>query len=235
MDLLLHLIHKNKIDIYDIPIVEITDQYMAMINDAEDVDLDAMSDFLLMASTLLDIKCRMLLPKEKNEEGEEIDPREELIKQLLAYKVYKCMAQELRDMENDGKTLFTRKKTLPEAVHAYEAPVDLDSLLEDVTLKKLNRIFKDIMKRKESKRDPIRSDFGTIEKEEVTLKDKLTYVEQYASLHEYFSFRELLNCQKSRNHIIVTFLAVLELIKMGELSVSQTGIGEEIYITSQIA
>ena len=97
LDLLLHLIDKNKIDIYDIPIVEITDQYLEYIHHMEREDLDIMSEFMVMAATLLDIKCRMLLPKEVNEEGEEEDPRAELVQQLLEYKMYKYMSYELRD------------------------------------------------------------------------------------------------------------------------------------------
>ena len=92
LDLLLHLIEKNKIDIYDIPIVQITDQYMEYLHSLPAEDLSAMSEFLVMAATLLDIKCRMLLPKETNEEGEEEDPRDELVQKLLEYKMYKYMA-----------------------------------------------------------------------------------------------------------------------------------------------
>ena len=95
LDLLLHLIDKNKIDIYDIPIVEITDQYMEYIHAMEKEDLGVMSEFMVMAATLLDIKCRMLLPKEVNEDGEEEDPRAELVQKLLEYKMYKYMSYEL--------------------------------------------------------------------------------------------------------------------------------------------
>ena len=102
LDLLLHLIEKNKIDIYDIPIVEITNQYMEYIKAMQKEDLNIMSEFLVMAATLLDIKCRMLLPKEVNEEGEEEDPRQELVEQLLEYKMYKFMSYELKDRELDG-------------------------------------------------------------------------------------------------------------------------------------
>ena len=90
LDLLLHLIDKNKVDIYDIPIADITDQYMEYVRQMEEEDMDVMSEFLVMAATLLDIKCRMLLPKEVNEEGEE-DPRAELVQKLLEYKMYKYM------------------------------------------------------------------------------------------------------------------------------------------------
>ena len=87
LDLLLHLIEKNKIDIYDIPIVEITDQYMEYLHSMEKEELRTMSEFMVMAATLLDIKCKMLLPKEINDEGEEEDPREELVQKLLEYKI----------------------------------------------------------------------------------------------------------------------------------------------------
>jgi len=97
LDLLLHLIDKNKIDIYDIPIVEITQQYLEYIRQMETEDMNVMSEFLLMAATLLDIKCQMLLPKEVNEDGEEEDPRAELVQKLLEYKMYKYMSFELRD------------------------------------------------------------------------------------------------------------------------------------------
>ena len=87
LDLLLHLIEKNKIDIYDIPIAEITDQYMEYVNQMKTADLDTMSDFLLVAAQLINIKSRMLLPKEEKENGEEIDPREDLVKRLIEYKM----------------------------------------------------------------------------------------------------------------------------------------------------
>ena len=107
LDLLLHLIDKNKVDIYDIPIVEITEQYLDYIRQMEQSDMNIMSEFLVMAATLLDIKCRMLLPKEVNEEGEEEDPRAELVEKLLEYKMYKYMSYELKDRQIDaGRNLF---------------------------------------------------------------------------------------------------------------------------------
>ena len=95
LDLLLHLIEKNKVDIYDIPIAEITDQYLEYVRAMEREDMDVTSEFMLMAATLLDIKCRMLLPREKNEEGEEEDPRAELVQQLLEHKEYRFKAMKL--------------------------------------------------------------------------------------------------------------------------------------------
>lgn len=142
LDLLLHLIDKNKIDIYDIPIVEITNQYMDYIKAMEREDLNVMSEFLVMAATLLDIKCKMLLPKEITEDGEEEDPRQELVEQLLQYKMYKYMSYELRDRELDGGRTMYKDPTIPEEVMNYVEPVDLDELLGDLTLATLNRVFR---------------------------------------------------------------------------------------------
>ncbi|MEF9945870.1 MAG: segregation/condensation protein A [Lachnospiraceae bacterium] len=234
LDLLLHLIDKNKIDIYDIPIVEITNQYMTYIRGMQAEDLNVMSEFLLMAATLLDIKCRMLLPKEVNEEGEEEDPRQELVEQLLQYKMYKYMSYELRDRQMEGERLLYKEATIPKEVAEYVEPVNLDELLGDLTLTKINGIFKDIMKRQTDKIDPVRSKFGTIEKEEVNLPEKLSFVEEYAMTHKRFSFRALLEKQSSKMQIVVTFLAVLELMKMGTLFVEQEDTFEDIIITSQV-
>ena len=234
LDLLLHLIDKNKIDIYDIPIVEITNQYMEYIDAMEKEDLNIMSEFLLMAATLLDIKCKMLLPKEENEDGEEEDPRQELVEQLLEYKLYKYMAYELKDRQTDSEYIMYKDATVPEEVLKYEEPVDMDTLLGDLTLAKLNVIFQDVMKRQVNKIDPVRSKFGKIQKEEVTLPDKLEYVTEYARNHQKFSFRELLNKQSSKTQIVVTFLAILQLMKEGTISIEQDQPFDDILITSQI-
>lgn len=234
LDLLLHLIDKNKIDIYDIPIVEITNQYMEYIREMEKDDMNIMSEFLLMAATLLDIKCRMLLPAEVNEEGEEQDPRAELVEQLLQYKMYKYMSYELRDRQLDGERVMYKEMTLPDDVKQYQPPVDLDELLDGVSLAKLNEIFKDVMKRQNDKIDPVRSTFGKIEKEEITVEDKMEYLNSYIQKHRQFSFRDLLVKQKSRMHTVVTFLAILELMKMGTISVVQENIFDDIIITSMV-
>lgn len=235
LDLLLHLIDKNKIDIYDIPIVEITNQYMEYIKAMEKEDLNVMSEFLVMAATLLDIKCKMLLPKEVNEDGEEEDPRQELVEQLLEYKMYKYMSYELKDRELESERVMYKTPTIPQEVMEYEQPVNLDELLEDLTLQKLNHIFKDVMKRQVDKIDPVRSKFGKIEKEEVTVSDKLVFVTDYARGHKKFSFRTLLTKQSSKTQIVVTFLALLQLMKEGVLYIEpQEQPFDDIRITSNI-
>ena len=233
LDLLLHLIDKNKIDIYDIPIVEITNQYMDYIKAMEKEDLNIMSEFLVMAATLLDIKCRMLLPKEVNEEGEEEDPRQELVAQLLEYKMYKYMSYELRDRQVEGEQVMYKRPTVPDEVREYEEPVNLDELLGELTLSKLHKIFRDVMKRRADKIDPVRSKFGKIEKEEVTLPDKLSYVTEYAKGHRRFGFRELLEKQGSKIQIVVTFLAILQLMKEGVIAIEQEHPFDEIMIQSK--
>lgn len=235
LDLLLHLLEKNKVNIYDIPIVEITSQYMGYIEEMKRQDLNVMSEFLVMAATLIDIKSKMLLPKDPKQEEEEEDPRAELVQQLLEYKMYKCMAFELKDRQIDAEKIMYKAPTIPKEVMAYEEPVDLQELMSDVTLARLNEIYKSIMKKQADKIDPVRSKFGKIEKEEVSLEDKMVYLEEYAMNHEYFSFRNLLEAQAGKIEIIVTFLAILELMKTGKIIISQEYIFDDIKIKSKIA
>lgn len=236
LDLLLHLLEKNKVNIYDIPIVEITEQYMEYIREMKRQDLNIMSEFLVMAATLLDIKSKMLLPRREETEQEEAeDPRAELVQQLLEYKMYKCISYELKDRQMDAERIMFKEPTIPEEVAAYEEPVNLEELVGDVTLKKLNQIFQSVIAKQEDKIDPIRSKFGKIEKEEVSLNDKMLYIEAYAMQHKKFSFRNLLEAQCSKMEVIVTFLAVLELMKTGKISIYQENTFDDIEIESKPA
>lgn len=233
LDLLLHLIEKNKVDIYDIPIVEITAQYLEYIKAMETEDMNVMSEFLVMAATLLEIKCRMLLPKEVDEEGEEIDPRAELVQKLLEYKMYKYMSYELKDRQVDAARTLFREKSLPREVADYRPPIDMKELLGDADLAKLQSLFKMVMKRQEDKIDPVRSQFGNIEKDEVDMDAKTDYVERFLQVHKTFSFRELLEKQRSKMEIIVTFLVILEMMKLGKISIAQENTFDDIIITSK--
>lgn len=230
LDLLLHLIEKNKVNIYDIPIAMITDQYLEYVKHMEEESLDVVSEFLVMAATLLDIKARMLLPKEVNEEGEEEDPRAELVARLLEYKTYKYMSLELKDMELDAEKIFYKPPTIPKEVEKYEQPVDLDKLLDGVTLAKLQQIFQSVMKRQKDKIDPVRSTFGTIKKEPVSLEQKIAAVMGYARKHRKFSFRGMLSKQKDRTEVVVTFLALLELMKVGKIHLTQENLFDDMMI-----
>lgn len=230
LDLLLHLIEKNKIDIYDIPIALITEQYMDYLKEMEKQDLDNMSEFLVMAATLLKIKSRMLLPQEETEEEEPEDPRQELVERLLEYKMYKYMSLELRDRQMDADKMMFKKSTLPPEVADFKEEINLEELLGDLTLSKLNDIFRSVMKKQVDKIDPVRSKFGKIEKEEVNLSQKMRYVQEYGLANKKFSFRRLLEEQHDKMDIIVTFLCILELMKMGRISIVQEEIFDDIFI-----
>ncbi|MCI8505035.1 MAG: segregation/condensation protein A [Lachnospiraceae bacterium] len=228
LDLLLHLIDKNKVNIYDIPIAQITNQYMEYVQAMDKEDLDLVSDFLVMAATLLDIKSRMLLPAEAGEDGEEEDPRQELVERLLEYKMYKYMAGELKDRQQDAGRLFFKPETIPEEVAKYRPPVDLNELLSGLTLVKLNDIFQTVLKRQEDKIDPVRSKFGRIEREPFRVSDKIMQIVGMAAKSGRMSLSGLLKAQTDRIELVVTFLAVLELMKMG--SVTLTDEGEDLIL-----
>ena len=148
---------------------------------------------------------------------------------------YKYMSYELKDRELESERVMYKTPTIPQEVMEYEQPVNLDELLEDLTLQKLNHIFKDVMKRQVDKIDPVRSKFGKIEKEEVTVSDKLVFVTDYAREHKKFSFRTLLTKQSSKTQIVVTFLALLQLMKEGVLYIEpQEQPFDDIRITSNI-
>lgn len=230
LDLLLHLIEKNKIDIYDIPIALITEQYMEYLKAMEKQDLDNMSEFLVMAATLLKIKSRMLLPQEETEEEEQEDPRQELVERLLEYKMYKFMSLELRDRHTDADKMMFKKSTLPPEVADFKEEINLEELIGDLTLSKLNDIFHSVMKKQVDKIDPVRSQFGKIEKEEVNLSKKMRYVQEYGLANKKFSFRKLLEEQHDKMDLIVTFLCILELMKMGRISIIQEEIFDDIFI-----
>ena len=231
LDLLLHLIEKNKVNIYDIPIVEITEQYLDYVNHMEKEDLNVVIEFLVMAATLLDIKARMLLPAEVDEEtGEEMDPRAELVARLLEYKKFKYMALALQDREDGAGLHFYKNPTIPREVARYEPPVDLDKLLGDLTLARLQEIFHQVMRRQEDKIDRVRSNFGVIRKEPVSLEEKIGSVMAYARKHRSFSFRQMLESQADRIEIVVTFLAILELMKIGKINLVQEHIFDDMQI-----
>ncbi len=232
LDLLLHLIEKNKVDIYDIPIVLITEQYLDYIQKLDTKDMDVMSEFLVMAATLIRIKSKMLLPPDETEEDEELeDPRQELVQRLLEYKMFKYASYELKDRQIDAGKMVFKKPTIPDEISNYQEEVDLDDLLSDVTMTRLQSIFHSVIKKQIDKVDPIRSKFGEIEKEELNLEDHMIFMEEYAMLHGTFSFRKLLENGKGKTYVIVTFLGVLEMMKVGLLKIVQDNIFDDIMIT----
>lgn len=232
LDLLLHLIDKNKFNIFDIPIVEITEQYLEYVNQMQEADLDVMSEFLVMAATLISIKAKMLLPREEEKEEEEEDPRAELVRRLLEYKMYKYASYELKDMELDAQKAYYKNPSIPQEIKDYKEEIDPADVIGDVTLAKLNEIFNQVMRRTVDRVDPIRSKFGTIEKEEVRIEDKMEEIKTNIRGLKGINFRTLLEVQASRINIIVTFLAILELMKVGDITIKQDTIFGEIIIDS---
>ncbi len=232
LDLLLHLIEKNKVDIYDIPIVTITEQYLAYVSEMQEQDMDVMSEFLVMAGMLLQIKSKMLLPREETEEEEEEDPRAELVRRLLEYKMYKYAALELKDMELDASHNLYKKPTIPKEVEEYREEVDPAELVDGLTLSKLNDIFQSIMRKQVDKIDPIRSKFGTIEKEEINIEDRMVQIREEVRGLKGINFRTLLETQPTRMNIIITFMSILELMKVGAITIRQEETFGEIVIDS---
>ena len=209
LDLLLKLIEKNKVSIFDIPIEVITDQYLDYVRRMEFQDLDLLSDFLVMAATLLDIKSRMLLPAEEEEEEEEGDPRADLVQRLLEYKMYKYISRELEEYEEKAERVFYREPRIPKEVAKYEPPVNLDEVLAGLTKDQLHAIFKAVMRRSAMRIDPVRSGFGT---------------------RRHFSFRQVIREKHDRVHVVVAFLAVLELMKIGKIRLTQESLFDDMNI-----
>ena len=234
LDLLLHLIEKNKINIYDIPIAVITDQYMEYVKQMDRQVMETASEFLVMAATLLEIKAKMLLPPEEDETGEEVDPRAELVERLLEHKMYRELAEELKQKQQDASCCFFREPDIPAEVACYQEPVDLSELLNGVTLSRLQDIFAMVMKKAEDKIDPVRSRFGKIEREPVKVSDKIGQIVHTCKSEKRFSFRSLLERQTDRFEIVVTFLAVLELIKIGWITLNQEELFGDIIIEASL-
>ena len=223
-DLLLHLIEKNEVNIYDIPIAEITRQYLDYLTAMQELDLEIASEFLVMAANLLSIKAKMLLPKVPKEEGEEdgLDARSQLVQDLLEYKHFKEMAN-LLESRNLAQNLLYPRGDMEEV---YLALFEPDNPLDGKKLEDLQLAFANICKRL-SQVPPVH----TIVKEQVTIGDKVRQIrERLISCPDGVMFTSFITATSSKLEIIVLFLAVLELLKEKEIDVQQSGNYEEIYI-----
>ena len=232
MDLLYHLIEKNEIDIYDIPIALLADQYIAALRVMHRPDMESMSEFILMAATLLEIKSKMLLPAPpRADEDEPEDPRDELVRKLIEYKRFKSAAESFRGFEAQGQLVFYKQadESLPFA-ELYRPAIDIDELLSDVTLDALYAAFEDVMKRKELKTDKIRSSFGAVEKDRFTIEEKQAHIRNLLRLYKTVSFDEIFTPGARRMEKVVTFLALLELIKVKAISITQDALFGKIQL-----
>jgi len=208
LDLLLYLIKKNEIDIYDIPISSITEQYLEYLGLMRMLDLNIAGEFLVVAATLIHIKSKMLLPPEEKEilQEEEEDPREELVRRLLEYKRFKEVAGVLQDLEGQRREMFTRAQTieLESGEKFFEA-----SLFDLITA--LTRVLKDVPKEV----------FQEIVKDEFTVEQKVHDLLHLLVDKTMIYLSELFKDAKNKLEIITTFLAVLELIRLKEILVVQ--------------
>ncbi len=211
LDLLLHLIKESKVDIWDIKIVDITDQYLNYIKSMQELNLNVASEYLVMASELMEMKSKMLLPRYKNEEEEEIDPREQLIQKLVEYQKYKDMTESFKELEEVRHEFYTKA---PESLKEY---VNDDTVItSDVTLEDLMKAFEKFLKRKELEK-PLST---TVTKKEITVEERRNSIRFILKDQKKVDFFELFDVV-TKEYIVVTFLAVLEMAKKQELTIYQ--------------
>ncbi len=210
LDLLLFFIKRDELDIYDIPIASITKEFLEYVHLIKILDLEVAGDFILMASTLMHIKARMLLPREIDEKGEEIDPRAELVKALLEYKKYKEMSEELSFFESNQRMLKYRgnfSSDLKEAPHEYE------TLLKNVSIYDLAKSFKNAIER--VKEVPVHE----IEKDKVSIDEQMNFIFGMLNENKEIGFLILVKDLTEKIKIVVTFIALLELVKSGMIGI----------------
>jgi len=221
LDLLLYLVKKDHLNIYDIPIAKVTEQYLAYINLMQLFDLNIAGEFLVMAATLMQIKSKMLLPAEENQiEEEQEDPRAELVRRLLEYEKFKEIAESLRQKETTQQEVFKRPKLEIEKEAKPEGPVYFEASIFDL-ISAFSRAIEDIPKEL----------FYEVIKDEFTIEEKIHGILHILLLNPSVPLSELFAKSKNKLEIIVTFLAILELIKMKEVIACQAGLFQEIMIS----
>lgn len=213
LDLLLFFIKRDELNIYDIPISSITKEFLEYVNLIKMLDLEVAGDFILMASTLMHIKVRMLLPKEVDEKGEEIDPRAELVKALLEYKRYKEVSEDLGYMESNQRKLNFRGNF---SADEKEAIPEYEILLKNVTIYDLAKAFKRVLDG--IKEEPVHK----IQKVNITIDEQIEYIISLLDTNNELHFLSLVESMKEKIRIIVTFIALLELVKIGRIRIKES-------------
>lgn len=210
LDLLLFFIKRDEINIYDIPISKITKEFLEYVNLIKFLDLETAGEFILMASTLMHIKARMLLPKELDEKGEEIDPRTDLVKALLEYKRYKEMSEELLFFESARRKISFRGNFSQDI---SSAPDELGTLLNNITVYDLAKVFKRVIEGIKEK--PVHH----IKKINVSITQQIDYIMQKLNDNAQLHFLTLVDGMKQKIVVIVTFIAILELAKSQKINI----------------
>lgn len=203
LDLLLYLIKKNEIDIYDIPIALITRQYLEYIEMLRSLNLDLAGEFLVLAATLIHIKSRLLLPVEEDPSAEEEDPRAELVRQLLEYQAFKEAALQLDSRPLLQRDVFTRSGPIP----GSDDP-EASGFLTEMDIFDLVKAFKKMMARLD------KAEQLEIDTEEMSLADRINEIMDRLRLQKHLTFTDLLGARTDRRWILYTFLALLELMKL---------------------
>ncbi len=213
LDLLLFFIKRDELNIYDIPISKIKKEFLEYVNLIKILDLEVAGDFILMASTLMHIKVRMLLPKEFDEKGEEIDPRAELVKALLEYKRYKEVSEDLAYMESDQRKINFRGNF---SADEKEAIPEYETLLRNITVYDLAKAFKHVLD--DFKEEPVHE----INRINITIDEQIEYILNLLETNNEIHFLSLIENIKEKIRIIVTFIALLELVKVGSIRIKET-------------
>lgn len=225
-DLLLHLIKKNQMDIYDIRIYDITTQYITYLNQMKEMDLEITSEFIVIAATLLEIKSKMLLPRnDKEDEMEEEDPRKELVSKLLEYKKFKLVANFLKEKEDSVGIMFSKK---PEIIE--DKRIDNNDILKDITILELFNIYNNLINVHRAKMNTDNIIDKEIPLDKFKIEDKMIELSSKLDKGEKIVFSEIIYECESKMEMVVTFLALLELIKLRVVSAVQEGAFKEIYV-----
>jgi segregation and condensation protein A len=220
-DLLLFFIERDELDIHDIPISQVTEDFLSYIRQLDQMNIEVASEFILVAATLMRIKAKMLLPRPVlNEEGEEIDPREELVKHLLEYKKYKSVIKELADMEEDRARKHERGNLMQEVRKLSEAN-NVEVELQDVTLYKLLKVFERATARFELKQ---REKPHQVVQYPYTIAGQREHIIRMLGNRERLSFLEIIQQDLNKIAVIFNFLAILELLQLNKISL-QVGEG----------
>lgn len=214
LDLLLFFIKRDELDIYDIPISYITEQFLEYIRLMEELDLDVASEFILMASMLMSIKARMLLPKENSEDDEldEHDPRYELVQRLLEYKRYKEMAGKMKGIAEDAHKHYYRGANEADSAQKQSGRVSGEAL-QDVTMFHLMAAFKKVLSDIKKQNAVHR-----VEKFQITIEQQATFILSHLREKGRSSFRQICGFLNTRTKVVVTFLAILEMLKEQQLA-----------------
>ncbi|MCL6494981.1 MAG: segregation/condensation protein A [Ignavibacterium sp.] len=213
LDLLLFFIKRDELNIYDIPISKITKEFLEYVNYIRMLDLETAGEFILMASTLMHIKVRMLLPREVDEKGEEIDPRADLVKALLEYKRYKEVSEDLSFLESNQRKISFRGNFSADPI---ETPNEYGILLKNITVYDIARAFKKVIEG--IKPEPVHQ----IRKINITIEEQINFImskiEEYTNLH----FLTLVHGMKEKIRVVITFIAILELVKMQRIGIKES-------------